>query len=131
MATKNKKGFSFDDLKFEEHPLVKGLKKGHNPYNYKGVHAYHSFDNGINVSIVQISMMMPDKKTGRKKRLFLAYQSSLREYEMMITASNEESAEKFNEVVEKQKIPYMRLDNPLGFLLKSEITKILQTIEKI
>jgi hypothetical protein len=95
------------------------------------VYAYHSFDNGINVSIVQISMMVPDKKTGRKKRLFLSYQSSLREYEMMITASNEESAEKFNEVVEKQKIPYMRLDNPLGFLLKSEITKILQTIEKI
>jgi hypothetical protein len=72
MATKNKKGFSFDDLKFEEHPLVKGLKKGDNPYNYKGVYAYHSFDNGINVSIVQISMMVPDKKTGRKKRLFLS-----------------------------------------------------------
>jgi hypothetical protein len=133
MAIKNKKGFSFDDLTFEEHPLVKGMKEGklQRVCNHKGIHGTHLFENGIHVSIIQLSMTYRDKKTRSKKRLFLAYQSSMREYEMMITARTEEARDKFNEYIEKNSITDLHLDNPLGYLLKSEISKILQTLEKI
>lgn len=131
MATRQKRVLTFSDLKFEDHPTMTNIDKLHLPgYKHEGVNAVQKFKNGLTISVIRMKMTIT--RNGKDTVIFLSYTTSDDEFEVMISASNRVIHEKFLKYVKEKGLNYWyRLDDPIGYLEKDDITEMMKELQNI